>query len=156
MSSIQTSQLISLLINNVLMVITVALVALGAWLRWRWLHTSPVPEFREGRAKRRRCRWAYISFLLTLVTLLGMLISLCALSLRAIVGFNMLVVGAMFFFLVGVLALVAAMGLCFWDMCFAIAPSRRDRPQAPAVLLSGASVVGFSPRRRRGSRRSRR
>ncbi len=158
MSSVQAGQLISLLINNVLMVITVMVVALAAWLRWRWL----VEHQGTTRAGRRRCRWAYFSFLLTVVTLLGMLASLSALALRAILAINGLVVGAMFFFLVSVLALLAALGLWFWDVCagFEIAPTRQQQGQRAAVhpmaLLPTSMVLGGVPRRRRGVRRARR
>ncbi|MBT9312085.1 hypothetical protein IXB28_07695 [Leptothoe kymatousa TAU-MAC 1615] len=160
MSSIQTGQLISLLINNVLMVITGAIVVLAAWLRWRWLLTT---SGYGSPGKRRQCRWAYLSFLLTVVMLFGMLASLSALALRAIVALNVLVVGAMVFFLLGVLALVGALGLWFWDMFSPVEfkPSRRPRQRtmlhAPAVtLMSVAMSVGDRSRRKRGPRRLRR
>lgn len=160
MSSIQTGQLISLLINNVLMVITGAIVVLAAWFRWRWLLTT---SGYGTPGRRRRCRWAYVSFLLTVVMLLGMLASLSALALRAIVALNVLVIGAMFFFLLGVLALLGALGLWFWDMFSGVElkPGRRPRHRAmlhlPSVtLMSVATSVGEQSRRKRGGRRVRR
>ncbi|MEM9808292.1 MAG: hypothetical protein AAF959_23760, partial [Cyanobacteria bacterium P01_D01_bin.56] len=130
----------------------------AAWLRWRWLQTS---DRRGTQVKRRRCRWAYISFLLTVVTLLGLLASLSALALRAIVDLNVLVISAMAFFLVSVLALLVALGLWFWDVCggMAMTPGRRHRhPSAvhptAVALLPASMAVGVPPRRRR--RRARR
>ncbi|MEO0867787.1 MAG: hypothetical protein AAFY17_04920 [Cyanobacteria bacterium J06642_11] len=159
MSSVQTGQLISLLINNVLMVITVTVLAMVAWWRWRWLQFMAVP--RQAGAASRRCRWAYISFLLTVVTQLGMLASLGALTLRAIVNFDVLVIGAMGFFLVGVLALLLASGLWLWDICgdVAIAPRRRRRAVIDThavALLPTSMAAGMSSQRRRKVRRSRR
>ena len=116
MSSVQTGQLISLLSNNILMVIIVTAVTLVAWLRWHWLRAGSVAT----RAVRRRCRWAYISFVLTAVALLGMLVSLGILTLRSMIANNALVMGAMGIFLLSVFTLLIAMGLWYVDLCFGL------------------------------------
>ncbi|MGD1854786.1 MAG: hypothetical protein ACFB2W_11095 [Leptolyngbyaceae cyanobacterium] len=133
MSSVQTSQLISLLVNNVLMIIIVAAVTLVAWLRWHWLRT----EIHSIRAGRRRYRWAYVSFVLTSVTFLGMLVSLIMLALRSLIAVNALVAGAMGVFVLSVVTLLVAMGLWLWDLCLPVVVRRGNgaslRP--PMVLL---------------------
>ncbi len=159
MSSVQTGQLISLLSNNVLMVIIVTAVTLVAWLRWHWLRAGSVAT----RAVRRRCRWAYISFVLTAVALLGMLVSLGILTLRSMIANNALVMGAMGIFLLSVFTLLIALGLWFVDLCFGlpVLPAvRRARPRSvqhsPAIALLPASIVTTHPRRRRVQRQQRR
>lgn len=159
MSSVQTGQLISLLINNVLMVIIVAAVTLFAWLRWHWLRVDAKGR-RPERRLRRRCRWAYVSFVLTAMTLLGMLISLGMLTLRAMVAVNALVVGAMGIFLLSVVTLLFALGLWLFDLCCDLPVARRVRQRSglrvpPMALLSASMVAGVAPRRlsRRSQRR---
>ena len=154
MSSVQTGQLISLLINNVLMVIIVTAVTLVAWLRWHWLRAGSV----STRAVRRRCRAAYVSFVLTAVALLGMLVSLGVLTLRSMIASNALVMGAMGIFLLSVVLLLVALGLWFVDLCFglpALPTVRRARPGAalrtPTALLPVPMFSG-TPRRRRSQR----
>ena len=156
MSSVQTGQLISLLSNNVLMVIIVAAVTVAAWLRWHWLRTGS----NSTQAIRRR---AYVSFLLAAATLLGMVTSLAILTLRAVVAINALVVGAMGIFLLSVIALLLGLGLWFIDQCRSIrtvAIVRRvsDRSRPSPLALLPASVVGAHPRRpsRRAQRRQQR
>lgn len=159
MSSVQTGQLISLLINNVLMVLIVAAVTLAAWLRWHWLQGAVGKAARGGR---RRCRWAYLSFVLTAVTLLGLLASLGVLTLRALVALNALVTGAMGLFLLSVITLLLALGIWFVDLClgFSASPApRRTRPgqHAPPIpLLPAAMAAEITPRRRQVQRRQRR
>lgn len=162
MSSVQTGQLISLLINNVLMVIIVIAVTLAAWLRWHWLQATVWGD--ATRAARRRCRWAYVSFMLTVVTLLGMLASLGILALRAMIAFNVLVMGAMGIFLLSVITLLLALGLWFVDLCsefLAVPVTRRPRQSnalyaPPMALLPAAFATGTNPRRKRAQRRQRR
>ena len=165
MSSVQTGQLISLLTNNVLMVIIVTIVAAVAWLRWRWLRAAS----HSTRSLRRRCDWAYISFVLAVLTLLGMLTSLGMLTLRAMVAINALVIGAMVIFLLSVITLLLALGLWLGDLCRGLPvvltirqPQSATRPPyesdllsvAPVALLPAAMVA--SPRRRRAHRKQRR
>ncbi len=166
MSSVQTGQLISLLTNNVLMVIIVMVVAAVAWLRWHWLRAS------ADAIARRRCRWAYVSFVLTVATLLGMLTSLSVLTLRAMVAINALVMGAMGIFLLSVITLLLALSLWFVDLCWGlpalpmVRPSmiRRSvvRQSRKSTLLPVASIallpaaMATSNRRRRAHRRQRR
>ncbi|MEM9264827.1 MAG: hypothetical protein AAGA46_04825 [Cyanobacteria bacterium P01_F01_bin.13] len=161
MSSVQTGQLISLLINNVLMVVMVMAVTLAAWLRWQWLQTA----VGRTRVARRRCRWAYVSFVLTAVTLLGMLVSLGILALRAIVAVNALVMGAMGIFLLSVITLLMALGLWLVDLCFdfpALSVARRTGRggalKVPSIALLPAAISVGHPRRlsRRAQRRQRR
>ncbi|MEM1241731.1 MAG: hypothetical protein AAGI45_18010 [Cyanobacteria bacterium P01_H01_bin.26] len=156
MSSVQTGQLISLLSNNVLMVIIVAAVTAAAWLRWHWLRTGS----NTTQAIRHR---AYVSFLLAAATLLGMVTSLGILTLRAVVAVNALVVGAMGIFLLSVVALLLGLGLWFIDQCRGIPTTaivRRvsDRRPNPPMALLPASVMGAHPRRpsRRAQRRQQR
>ncbi|MDV3350709.1 hypothetical protein D0962_34060 [Leptolyngbyaceae cyanobacterium CCMR0082] len=158
MSSVQTGQLISLLVNNVLMVIIVMTVTLAAWLRWCWLRSGSTVT----RGIRRRCRWAYLSFVLTVATLLGMLTSLGVLTLRAMIAVNALVVGAMAIFLLSVITLLIALGLWFVDLCSdlpAFPVGRRSREgdllHAPPIALLPASMA-TGTRRRRVQRRQRR
>ena len=155
MSSVQTGQLISLLSNNVLMVIIVAAVTVATWLRWHWLRTGS----HVARAIRRR---AYLSFLLAAATLLGMVTSLGILTLRAVIAVNALVVGAMGIFLLSVVALLLGLGLWFIDQCrgiptVAIVRRVSDSRPSPLALLP-ASVAGPHPRRlsRRAQRRQQR
>ncbi|MEA5463674.1 hypothetical protein [Leptothoe sp. PORK10 BA2] len=158
MSSVQTGQLISLLINNVLMVIIVTAVTLVAWLRWHWLRAGSVAT----RAVRRRCRAAYVSFVLTAVALLGMLVSLGGLTLRSMIASNALVMGAMGIFLLSVIMLLVALGLWFVDLCFGltILPTVRRSRQNPSLPISPIAlmpaVAGTTLRRRRGQRQPRR
>lgn len=154
MSSVQTGQLISLLVNNVLMVMIVVAIATVAWLRWHWLRAT------GGRNRTRRCRWAYLSFVLTVATLLGMLSSLGMLSLRAIVAINALVTGAMGVFLLSVITLLLALGLWFIDL--SSEPSAVGQPRdndlmstRPVALLS-ASMMVSTRRSKRMQRRQRR
>ncbi|NEQ50100.1 MAG: hypothetical protein F6K11_08215 [Leptolyngbya sp. SIO3F4] len=156
MSSVQTGQLISLLINNVLMVIIVAAVTLFAWLRWRWLRV----DRQSRRSVRRSCRWAYVSFVLAAMTLLGMLVSLGMLSLRAMVAVNALVVGAMGMFLLSVMALLLALGLWLFDLCCDLPVTQRVRQpsslRVPSVAFFPVSVNARSTSPRRLSRRAQR
>ena len=158
MSSVQTGQLISLLTNNVLMVVIVMVVTLAAWLRWSWLRTGGDATY----ALRRRCRWAHISFVLTVATLLGMLLSLGVLTLRIMVAVNALVMGAMGIFLMSVVTLLVALGLWFVDLCFdlSVLPTPRhsansDLMHAPPIALLPVSMTAAT-RRRRAQRRQRR
>lgn len=150
MSSVQTGQLISLLINNVLMVIIAAAVTLVAWLRWHWVRV----EGKRTQLMRRRCRWAYISFVLTAVTLLGMLSSLGILALRALVSVNALVIVAMGLFVLSVVTLLVALGLWLFDLCCDIPMARRQRGIPPMTFLP-ISVTGMS-KPQRLSRRAQR
>ncbi|MGD1948091.1 MAG: hypothetical protein ACFB14_00380 [Leptolyngbyaceae cyanobacterium] len=157
MSSVQTGQLISLLTNNVLMVVIVMVVTLSTWLRWHWLRTGSDATY----ALRRRCRWAHISFVLTVATLLGMLLSLGALTLRAMIAINALVIGAMGIFLISVVTLLIALGLWFVDLCFdlSVLPtakhvSNRDLLRARPIALLPVSMAAGT-RRRRAQRRQR-
>ncbi|MEM7794270.1 MAG: hypothetical protein AAF579_07415 [Cyanobacteria bacterium P01_C01_bin.118] len=150
MSSVQTSQLISLLINNVLMVITVAAVTLGAWLRWHWLRF----EGKRTRSVRRSCRWAYVSFVLAAVTLLGMLSSLGILALRALVSVNALVMVAMGIFVLSVMTLLLALGLWLFDLCCDLPVVRRQRGIPPIAFLP-VSITGIA-KSQRLSRRAQR
>lgn len=152
MSSVQTGQLISLLINNVLMVIIVAVVTLGTWLRWHWLRF----EGKRTRWLRRRCQWAYISFVLTAITLLGMLSSLGILALRALVAVNALVVGAMVIFLLSIMTLLLALGLWLFDLCCDLPVTRQVRQRRmPPIKLLPISMAGMT-RPQRLSRRTQR
>ncbi|MEM7064370.1 MAG: hypothetical protein AAF572_14545 [Cyanobacteria bacterium P01_B01_bin.77] len=153
MSSVQTGQLISLLLNNVLMVFIVIAVMLATWLRWHWLQVSVVGK--ATRLGRRRCRWAYVSFVLTTVTLLGLLASLGVLALRALITLNALVMGAMGLFLLSVITLLLALGIWFVDLCLGYsmlpAPRRtRSRPLLPAMAAE------INPHRRQLERRQQR
>ena len=153
MSSVQTAQLISLLMNNVLMVFIGGVVSIAAWLRWNWLQVwgPPTP------LGRRRCRWAYLSFVLTVLTLLGLLMSLGVLTLRAMIDFNALVAGAMAIFLVSVMSLLLALGLWFVDLCAAVPQrTRQTLPSRSVNLLPASASISANPRRRRVQRRSRR
>lgn len=159
MSSVQTGQLISLLINNVLMVMIVTVVTLVAWLRWHWLRAGSVAT----RAVRRRCRAAYVSFVLTAVALLGMLVSLGVLTLRSMIASNALVMGAMGIFLVSVMTLLVALGLWFVDLCFGlpalptVRQVKHSRLRTPMALLPVPMFSGETgPRRRRVQRQQRR
>ncbi len=161
MSSVQTSQLISLLINNVLMILMVMTVAIAAWLRWYWLQTAS----NVTRAIQRRCRCAYVSFVLTMATLLGMLTSLGVLTLRAMVAVNALVVGAMGIFLLSVITLLLALSLWFVDLCrelptLQVIRIRRVRHRdwlrgLPVGLMPASMAVGMR-RSKRAQRRQRR
>ncbi|MBE9068635.1 hypothetical protein IQ260_18480 [Leptolyngbya cf. ectocarpi LEGE 11479] len=159
MSSVQTGQLISLLINNVLMVLIVVAVALAAWLRWHWMQAA---VGKVTHLSRRRCRWAYVSFVLTAVALLEMLASLGILALRSLVVLNALVIGAMGLFLLSVLTLFLALGIWFIDLCleFSALPIPRrtrlsHRLHAPPVPLLPAMTARVNPPRRRVQRRQR-
>ncbi|MEM8613263.1 MAG: hypothetical protein AAGF93_14680 [Cyanobacteria bacterium P01_H01_bin.105] len=156
MSSVQTGQLISLLVNNVLMVIIVMVVTIAAWLRWCWLQSGAEVTL----SLRRRCRWAYVSFVLTVVTLLGMLTSLGVLTLRAMIAMNALVMGAMAIFLLSVVTLLVALGLWLVDLCSDLPILPVARPSRKGKLLhipalSSASIA-VSTRRRRAQRKQRR
>ena len=158
MSSVQTGQLISLLINNVVMVIIVMAVTVAAWLRWCWLRSGNHATLKL----KRRCLWAYISFVLTVATLLGMLTSLGVLTLRAMIAVNALVMGSMAIFLLSVMTLLVALGLWFVDLCrdLPVLPMARPSSEGERNLLhvpalSPASMA-VSTRRRRVQRKQRR
>lgn len=161
MSSVQTGQLISLLFNNVLMVLIVGVVTLAAWLRWHWLQIAVVGK--ATRVGQRRCRWAYLSFVLTAATLLGLLASLGVLVLRTLVTLNALVTGAMGLFLLSVITLLLALGIWFVDLCLgfsALSATRRTRPShglhVPPMPLFSAMATESNPCRRAVQRRQRR
>lgn len=160
MSSVQVGQLISLLLNNVLMIFIVIAVTLAAWLRWHWLQGAVVN--RATHIGRRRCRWAYLSFVLAAATLVGMLASLGVLTLRALVALNALVMGAMGLFLLSVITLLLALGIWFVDLCLefsALPATRRTRPSQHAPIsrrLLPAMAAEINPRRRQVQRRQQR
>ena len=152
MSSVQTGQLISLLINNVLMVLIVAVVTLGTWLRWQWLRGQ------RTRSGRRRCRWAYGSFVLMAVTLLGMLVSLGLLALRALLASNALVAVAMGIFVLSVVTLLLGLGLWLLDLCCDLPVTQRRQSElgvsSVPTLVSESMAKAAKPSR--GARRTQR
>lgn len=160
MSSVQTSQLISLLANNVLMVIIVMTLTIVAWLRWHWLRAVS----RSTRATRRRCRKAYVSFVLSGATLLGLLMSLGLLTLRSMVALNALVIGAMGIFLLSVITLLVALGLCLFDLCQGRSPLPAGRRSSKnddflhvsaMALMPAPMAMGAGKRAQRRQRRQR-
>lgn len=151
MSSVQTGQLISLLTNNIVMVVVGGVILIAAWLRWHWLQVWEPPT----PIGRRRCRWAYLSFVLTVFTLLGMLASLGMLTLRVMVAFNSLVVGAMGIFLLSVVSLLLALGLWLLDVWSnrTALPRRQTLPSRSMALLPASASISVGPRRRRRRQR---
>jgi uncharacterized BrkB/YihY/UPF0761 family membrane protein len=147
MSVEQTSQLIQLIMNSVLMGVVCALVLNGMSARcaaleeaWRRLDE----EEREVRYASRRKLWrrlhqrlqvSHYSVLAGYYALLFSLLSLLLLALRAVLQFDLLVSGAIGLFGIGVTALLLSVGLGLIEMHWSDLPMLEE---FKGLLSSGA------------------
>jgi hypothetical protein len=155
MSIEQTTQLIQLILNSVLMVAVSAAVWLGLMLRWMWLDILLRGEAmgdrrsrwerRSDRRLKRHHQTVTTSLLIAHGSLLLLVASTLLLALRTLMQANWLIQLSMGLFVLGVGGLLLGLGLCLTDWALAgdRKPSRLERrllpralpPAAPASLM---------------------